>query len=130
MSRTDKTYSTRLKNPKNPVFQHFIMKNDMIFQLFQQKQKNGSFSAKSSNFNNPDLCSSVRIPDKLLQIHDINKGNAIFRLFTSVFIYFRSIAMLTLHATGISKSCIKTKINLNFYFHTSLRSVKRFYGGL
>ena len=50
------------------------MKNDMIFQLFQQKQKNGFFSAKSgksSNFSNPNLCSSVHIPDKLLQIHDI-----------------------------------------------------------
>ena len=30
----------------------------------------------------------------------------------------------------ISESCIKIKINLNFYFHTSLWCLKKFYEGL
>ena len=37
---------------------------------------------------------------------------------------------LTLPTPCISESCIKIKINLNFYFHTSLRCLKRFYEGL
>ena len=37
---------------------------------------------------------------------------------------------LTLPALFISKSCIKLKINLNFYFHTSLWCLKRFCEGL
>ena len=56
--RTNKTYSTSLKNPEIPVFQQFIMKNDIVFQFFQQKLKNGSFSSKSrisSNCNNPGI---------------------------------------------------------------------------
>ena len=32
---------------------------------------------------------------------------------------------LTLPAPFISESCVKTKINLNFYFHTSLWYLKR-----
>ena len=51
--KTDKTYSSSLKNPGIPVFQHLIMKNDNVFfQFVQQKLKNGSFSSKSSNCNN------------------------------------------------------------------------------
>ena len=30
----------------------------------------------------------------------------------------------------ISESCIETKIKLNFYFHTSLWCLKRFYEGI
>ena len=37
---------------------------------------------------------------------------------------------LTYHALCISESCIKIKINLNFYFHTSLWCLKWFYEGL
>ena len=37
---------------------------------------------------------------------------------------------LTLPVPCILKSCNKIKINLNFYFHTSLWSLKRFYEGL
>ena len=37
---------------------------------------------------------------------------------------------LTLPFPGISESCIKIKINLNFYFHTSLWCLKRFYEDL
>ena len=40
------------------------------------------------------------------------------------------IVILTLPAPCISGSCIKIKINLNFYFHTSLQCLKRFYEGL
>ena len=39
-------------------------------------------------------------------------------------------ALLTLLAQCISESCIKIKINSNFYFHTSLWSIKKFYEGL
>ena len=39
-------------------------------------------------------------------------------------------AYLTLPASCISESCIKMKINLNFYFHTSLWCLKSFYEGL
>ena len=38
--------------------------------------------------------------------------------------------VLTLLAPCISESCIKTKTGLNFYFHTSLWCLKRFYEGL
>ena len=38
--------------------------------------------------------------------------------------------VLTLPASHVSKSCIKIKINLNFYFHTSLWCLERFYEGL
>ena len=36
----------------------------------------------------------------------------------------------TCPAPCVSESCIKIKINLNFYFHTSLWYLKRFYEGL
>ena len=39
-------------------------------------------------------------------------------------------AILTLNVPCISESCIEMKIKLNFYFHTSLWSLKRFYEGL
>ena len=38
--------------------------------------------------------------------------------------------MLTLKDPIISESCIEVKIELNFYFHTSLWCLKRFYEGL
>ena len=41
-----------------------------------------------------------------------------------------TILKLTLPAPRISESYIKIKINLNFYFHTSLWCLKRFYEGL
>ena len=37
--------------------------------------------------------------------------------------------LLTLPAPCISESCIKIKINLNFYFHTSLWCLRRSYEG-
>ena len=37
---------------------------------------------------------------------------------------------LTLKDPLISESCIEIKIKLNFYFHTSLWCLKRFYEGL
>ena len=41
-----------LKKTEFPVFHHLTMKNDTVFQFFQQKQKTGTFSSKSSNCNN------------------------------------------------------------------------------
>ena len=38
--------------------------------------------------------------------------------------------LLTLNVPCISKSCVEIKIKLNFYFHTSLWCLKRFYEGL
>ena len=35
--------------------------------------------------------------------------------------------ILTLSAPSISESCLNMKINLNFYFHTSLQCLKRFF---
>ena len=37
---------------------------------------------------------------------------------------------LTLNVPCISENCIEIKIKLNFYFHTSLRCLKRFHEGL
>ena len=37
---------------------------------------------------------------------------------------------LTLKDPIVSESCIEIKIKLNFYFHTSLWCLKRFYKGL
>ena len=39
------------------------------------------------------------------------------------------VTSLTLPAPCISESCIKTKINLKFFFHISLWCLKRFYEG-
>ena len=36
---------------------------------------------------------------------------------------------LALHTPSIFENCIKTKINLNFYLHTHLWCLKRFYDG-
>ena len=44
--------------------------------------------------------------------------------------YVRLDIILTLPAPFISESCIKIKINLNFYFHTSLWCLKNLYEGL
>ena len=40
------------------------------------------------------------------------------------------LKLLTLKDPFISESCIEIKIELNFYFHTSLWCLKRFYEGL
>ena len=37
--RSGKTYNASLKNAEIPVFQHLIMKNDIVLQFFQQKLK-------------------------------------------------------------------------------------------
>ena len=42
----------------------------------------------------------------------------------------RMLDTLTLPSPCISESCIKIKINLNFYFNTSLWSLEMFYEGL
>ena len=39
------------------------------------------------------------------------------------------LVYLTLKDLFISESCIEIKIELNFYFHTSLWCLKRFYEG-
>ena len=44
-------------------------------------------------------------------------------------LYSKSL-LLTLPAPWIWESCIKIKINLNFYFHTSFKCLKRLYEGL
>ena len=41
-----------------------------------------------------------------------------------------STDFLTFPAPCISESCIQIKIDLNFYFHTSLWCLKKFYEGL
>ena len=43
---------------------------------------------------------------------------------------FETLKKLSLPAPCISESCILTKINLNFYFHTSLWYLKMIYEGL
>ena len=45
-------------------------------------------------------------------------------------ISFLFAKILTLKDPFISESCIEIKIELNFYFHTSLWCLKRFYEGL
>ena len=40
-----------------------------------------------------------------------------------------SISILTLNDLCISESCIEIKIKLNFYFHTSLWRLNKFYEG-
>ena len=42
----------------------------------------------------------------------------------------KEIHFLTLNVPCISESCVEIKIKLNFYFHTSLWCLKRFYEGL
>ena len=43
---------------------------------------------------------------------------------------FRTMTMLTLPLPCIFESCIEIKIKLNFYFHTCLWCLKKFYKGL
>ena len=55
--------------------------------------------------------------------------------FTVYLIYLKTgftdrLIKLTLPTPCIFESCIKITINLNFYFHTSLWCLKRFYAGL
>ena len=42
----------------------------------------------------------------------------------------KGVPLLDLPTPRFSENYIKIKINLNFYFHTSLWSLKRFYEGL
>ena len=50
--------------------------------------------------------------------------------FASLVKAFKLCQILTLPVPCISESCIKMKINVNFYFHTSSWRLKRFYEGL
>ena len=54
------------------------------------------------------------------------------RKILKLFRHFLTFCMkgLTLKDLFISESCIEIKIELNFYFHTSLWCLKRFYEGL
>ena len=54
-------------------------------------------------------------------------ASATMQVRTSVFSFE---LVLTLPAPCISENCIKIKINVNFYFHSSLWSLKGFYEGL
>ena len=57
----------------------------------------------------------------LLRVVEVkNKG------IKTLFIDVAVVAFLRLLAPCISESCIKMKININFYFHTSLWCLKRF----
>ena len=51
-------------------------------------------------------------------------------VYTINWVLYIPLSRLTLPAPCISESCIEIKINLNFYFHTSLWYLKRFYEGL
>ena len=56
------------------------------------------------------------------------KKYVFFKMFSYSYMQFSSL--LTLKDPFISESCTEIRIELNFYFHTSLWSVKRFYEGL
>ena len=53
-----------------------------------------------------------------------------YKSFRNLVIQNTTIIFFILPAPYISESCIKIKINLNFYFCTSLWCLKRFYEGL
>ena len=74
---------------------------------------------------------------ELVLIHPINEFNLIVELskVTSntvgkMLCSQMSNCSLTLKDLVISESCTEIKIKLNFYFHTSLWCLKRFYEGL
>ena len=53
-----------------------------------------------------------------------------YQLVLSMLTPYHYRQILTLPALYFAQSCTKTKINLNFYFHTSLWCLKRFYEDL
>ena len=53
-----------------------------------------------------------------------------FPNFASALVFNEQTHVLILPAPCISESCVKIRINVNFYFHTSLWCLKRFYEGL
>ena len=55
-----------------------------------------------------------------------SRDGSVWKIFES----FACYGFLTLKDPFISESCIEIKIELNFYFHTSLWCLKRFYEGL
>ena len=59
-----------------------------------------------------------------------NRQNYWLLLSASFTAKFELVFVLTLNDPSISESCIEIKIKLNFDFHTSLWSLKRFYEGL
>ena len=66
----------------------------------------------------------VYLDCKLVETNfDLGLGNLICVI--CIFVFPLNIPVLL-----ISESCIKMKTNLNFYYRTSLRCLKRFYEGL
>ena len=61
--------------------------------------------------------------------HVLNVALNVFKVNSKVNNLKHVLTILTLSSSCISESCIKIKINLNFYFHT-LWCLKRFYEGL
>ena len=60
--RSDNTFSTSLKIPEIPVFQHLIIKNDIVFQFFQQKlKKMALFLADPINPANPAIITMLPV---------------------------------------------------------------------
>ena len=61
------------------------------------------------------------------QLQNASKESKIKKMINEIVL---KLLLLTLKDPFISKSCIEIKIELNFYFHTSLWCLKRFYEGL
>ena len=59
-----------------------------------------------------------------------NSGICLLTNLNTLHTHIKSHKILALPSPCISESCIKIKINLNFYFDTSLWCLKRFYEGL
>ena len=87
------------------------------------------------------MCHSRKINTQISKLHEralrlvYNDKSYSFRELlerdNAVTIHKRNIqVLLTLKDLFISESCIEIKIELNFYFHTSLWCLKRFHEGL
>ena len=67
----------------------------------------------------------------IIQVNEwVNKRQGIKSKYVKISAILLWVTSLTLKDPFISESCIEIKIKLNFYFHTSLWCLKRFYEGL
>ena len=66
----------------------------------------------------------------LKHIKELRPPNLKIKALMGLFCSVLGCSILTLKNPFISESCIEIKIEFNFYFHTSLWCLKRFYEGL
>ena len=123
-------------NVENTIFQYKI-------DLSETNVKTNSMGIVNWTYHKEQSCSSKYFIVLKMLIWCTNYHVHIYALCEGAFSLWVSLTHFQVHSVAqkcflltrsagsyISKSCIKIKINLSFYFHTSLWLLKRFYEGL